>query len=138
MTAFGAWRLARMLRRAEARAAAPPPALALGALLAVLMTLSAFPRMTRDSGLWPRPSPWDGAYAGVVRHVSGLSGRVVCPEDPTIPLYAKGQAGRNIFLEFDSHPAGGAGRPPRRRRPGGARRGGLRRRRPRLVARPPG
>jgi hypothetical protein len=28
---------------------------------------------------------------------------VVCPEDPTIPLYAKGYAGQNIFAERDTH-----------------------------------
>ena len=36
-----------------------------------------------------------------------LPGLVVCPEDPTIPLYGKGFAGRNLFTEKDALPTNG-------------------------------
>jgi hypothetical protein len=32
---------------------------------------------------------------------------VVCPEDPTIVVYAKGYAGQNLFAERDTHLVGG-------------------------------
>jgi hypothetical protein len=31
----------------------------------------------------------------------------VCPEEPTIPLYAKGFAGRSVFAERDTRPVNG-------------------------------
>src|SRR5262249_46772471 len=40
--------------------------------------------------------------------VTRLPGTVICPEDPTIPLYAHKRAGRNLFAELDAHPRNGA------------------------------
>jgi hypothetical protein len=45
----------------------------------------------------------DHEYAKIVSVVENLPGTVVCPEDPTIPLYAKGYPGQNIFSENDTH-----------------------------------
>ena len=38
----------------------------------------------------------------VIEEVRTLPGRVVCPDDPTIPLFAKGYAGRTAVLEADA------------------------------------
>ena len=44
----------------------------------------------------------DAHYKQIVKRVHRLHGRVVCPDDPTIPLKAKGYAGRNIIAELDA------------------------------------
>jgi hypothetical protein len=59
--------------------------------------------MSRSSGLFERRGPWDHEYAQAVKLVEELPGTVICPEDPTIPLYAKGHVGQNMFLEYDTH-----------------------------------
>lgn len=41
-------------------------------------------------------------YKNVIAAVKSLSGRVVCPEDPTIPLFANGYIGRNLDAELDA------------------------------------
>jgi hypothetical protein len=41
-------------------------------------------------------------YRQVVQTAKALPGRVVCPEDPTIPLLAKGYAGRQVLVEADT------------------------------------
>lgn len=77
------------------------------AFVALLMLMSTIPHMSRKSGVFVQANSWDHEYRKAVSLVGRLPGRVVCPEDPTIPLYAKGYAGQNIFSEFDSHMVNG-------------------------------
>ncbi len=51
----------------------------------------------------------DKHYKQIVKRVRKLHGRVVCLDDPTIPLKAKGYLGRNIVVELDA--IGWHGRP---------------------------
>lgn len=44
----------------------------------------------------------DASYREVIAKASAFPGRVVCPEDPLLILKAKGEIGRNIFVEYDS------------------------------------
>jgi hypothetical protein len=44
----------------------------------------------------------DGHYPQVVQYVSKLKGRVICPDDPTIPIRALGQTGRSSWAEYDT------------------------------------
>jgi hypothetical protein len=44
----------------------------------------------------------DGHYPQVVQYVRKLKGRVVCPDDPTIPILALGQTGRSSWAENDT------------------------------------
>lgn len=44
----------------------------------------------------------DARYARVVELVRNLRGRVLCPEDPTIPLLARGETTRSVYLERDA------------------------------------
>jgi Dolichyl-phosphate-mannose-protein mannosyltransferase len=105
MTCFCVLRLPRLLRRLERDS----PSVRLGAralltsFLAMLMLMSCFPHLTKQRGLIVPRSRFDGDYWNVVSLARGLPGTVICPEDPTIPLYAKGFAGRNIFSEYDTH-----------------------------------
>jgi hypothetical protein len=43
----------------------------------------------------------DARYAQVIALVRQLPGRVLCPEDPTIPLLARGEITRSAFFEMD-------------------------------------
>jgi 4-amino-4-deoxy-L-arabinose transferase-like glycosyltransferase len=43
----------------------------------------------------------DAHYQQVVALARELRGRVLCPEDPTIPLLARGDITRSVFLEMD-------------------------------------
>ena len=45
----------------------------------------------------------DKHYPQVIEYVRALKGRVVCPDDPTIPIIALGQAGRSFWAESDTH-----------------------------------
>ena len=42
----------------------------------------------------------DQRYEAIIRHTASLPGKVVCPQDPTIPLFAKGYAGRSLYAEL--------------------------------------
>jgi hypothetical protein len=44
----------------------------------------------------------DARYKIVVNRTKHLPGKVVCPDDPTIPLKAKGYVGRNLVAELDA------------------------------------
>jgi len=44
----------------------------------------------------------DGRYGRVIELVRDLPGRVLCPEDPTIPLLARGVTTRSVYLESDA------------------------------------
>jgi len=41
-------------------------------------------------------------YISTQRLISDLSGNVICPEDPTLPLFSGAGIGRNFFLEYDA------------------------------------
>ncbi|HEX3356478.1 MAG TPA: hypothetical protein VHS31_05795, partial [Tepidisphaeraceae bacterium] len=45
----------------------------------------------------------DPHYPQVVEYISKLKGRVICPDDPTIPIVALGQTGRSYWAESDAH-----------------------------------
>jgi hypothetical protein len=45
----------------------------------------------------------DQHYPQVVEYIRNLKGRVVCPDDPTIPIVAFGQTGRSYWAESDTH-----------------------------------
>jgi hypothetical protein len=49
------------------------------------------------------PPYWDGEYWKAVSVVRELPGKVICPEDPTIPFYARGYVGLNVYSENDTH-----------------------------------
>lgn len=53
-------------------------------------------------GLESTVTPKDVAYRRVIEYVSNQPGRIASPQDPTIPMYAKGQLGRNLGLEMDA------------------------------------
>ena len=95
-------------RRFDNHEASNRSRMALGSFLAILVMMTTFPHLTYDHNLL-YPSlrrikdtgpPWR-SRAGT------LPGLVVCPEDPTIPLYGKGFAGRNLFTEKDALPTNG-------------------------------
>ncbi len=44
----------------------------------------------------------DSSYSSTIAYVRNLPGKVVCPEDATIPLYAKGYTGTNVNMEMDA------------------------------------
>jgi hypothetical protein len=44
----------------------------------------------------------DSHYAEAVHLARELPGRVLCPEDPTIPLLARGETTRSVYLESDA------------------------------------
>jgi hypothetical protein len=102
MMAFCVLRLPRMLRRIEERARSVPAQLALGTLLAILLLMTTFPHLTWEKGLVVPWSRWDKDYRAMLGVVRGLPGTVVCPEDPTIPFYASGYVGLNLFSEKDA------------------------------------
>jgi hypothetical protein len=103
MIAFCALRIPTALHRLEGRVASRFARTLLGSFAAVLLFLTAFPRLQFMTDL----PPWNTGYDKVVASVSGLRGTVVCPEDPTIPMYAKAHAGRALAAELDSHAAHG-------------------------------
>jgi hypothetical protein len=103
MTAFCALRLPGALARLEQGAASIRARALLGSFTAMLLLMNVFP----PSRLRETPPPWDGQYDKVIEAAARLPGTVVCPEDPTIPLYAKEHAGRGLFPELDSHTEGG-------------------------------
>ena len=44
----------------------------------------------------------DASYKKVLHRTQKLKGRVICPDDPTIPLQAKGYLGRSLQSEIDA------------------------------------
>jgi hypothetical protein len=99
MMAFCAVRLPIALAGLERRAATFRARVLLGTFAASLLFLTVFPRLLPTAS---RP-PWDSAYDQAVAAVSEIPGTVVCPEDPTIPLYAKAHVGRGLFPEMDTN-----------------------------------
>ncbi len=44
----------------------------------------------------------DAGWADLVGYVAATPGQTVCPDDPTIPLFANGYAGRTLMVERDA------------------------------------
>src|SRR5262249_12737494 len=80
----------------------------MGMFLAVLLLMTTFPHLTKANNLIVSTAPWDDAYWQAVSLTGRLPGTVACPEDPTIPLYARHRGVRNLFSEKDAHPVNGA------------------------------
>ncbi len=108
MTSFCVLRLPRLLRRLEETRSPVPARLATGVFLAVLMLMTTFPHLTKANNLIVAAAPWDDSYAEAISVTKDLPGSVVCPEDPTIPYYAKQRVVQNLFSEKDAHPVNGA------------------------------
>jgi hypothetical protein len=104
MMAFCALRLPRLLARLDDRSLPLGARMMFGTLLASLLLMTDFPR----PGIMAYAHPWDAEYGKAVAVAARLPGTVICPEDPTIPLYAQERAGRNLFAELDAHPQNGA------------------------------
>ncbi len=114
MMAFCVLRLPRLLRFVEGSGSGWSSRLAAGSFLALMILLTAFPRLSNRHGLITPESKHQEAYWPLVQLVETLPGSVVCPEDPTIPFYGKNYVGYNIFMEYDTHLANGvyADHPP--------------------------
>ena len=103
MTAFCAFRLPKVIENLKKIDSPRPIRLMQGTFLSLIMLMSTFPHMSRSHGVFVSANPRDREYHEAVTLVGRLPGKVMCPEDPTIPLYAKGYAGQNIFSEYDTH-----------------------------------
>ncbi len=108
MMAFCALRLPRLLERLENLTTPLPSRLIYATFFALLLLMTTFPHLTVANGPLVAVSPWNQEYWKVVAIARTLPGKVVCPEDPSIPLYAKHYAGPNIFSEKDARPSAGA------------------------------
>jgi len=85
---------------------------ALSTMVAVVMVMSVFPIFVLNARYYPTPELRAGAYLRAIAEVRTLPGKVLCPEDPTIPMMAKGTPGRSIYLEYDSAIEGDWAAPP--------------------------
>jgi len=103
MMAFCILRLPRLLKGLSNLESPLPMRATLGGFVALLLLMSTFPHMTLLNSLLVSRTSWDREYDKAVARAGQLPGRVVCPEDPTIPLYAKGYGGQNVFAERDTH-----------------------------------
>jgi hypothetical protein len=108
MMTFCALRLPRLWRRIGDPATPTRSRMMLGMFLAVLLLMTTFPHLTKANNLIVSTGPWDDAYWQAVSLTGRLPGTVACPEDPTIPLYARHRVVRNLFSEKDAHPVNGA------------------------------
>jgi hypothetical protein len=97
--AFCALRLPRLLERLDDPRSPLYARAMFGSLLTLLLLMTLFPR----TGVRAYEPAWDATYWETVGRVAQLPGKVVCPEDPTIPLYAKRHAGRSLYGERDTH-----------------------------------
>ena len=102
--AFCALRLSRLVARLENLGLPLHGRLMSGSLLALLLLITVFPHPGVLATAFRDPVYWKA-----VDLAARLPGTVVCPEDPTIPLFASlpGRR-RSIFTELDAHPVDGA------------------------------
>jgi hypothetical protein len=109
LVALSAISIARLDRLLDACSDATRPALArwgLATLTAWLLAAGAF----AEAGWGELRSHFDhgdNTYPRVIAALRDLPGRVVCPDDPTLVLYSRGQPGRTLMVEMDAalHPA---------------------------------
>jgi hypothetical protein len=107
MAAFAALRLPRILARVDDASTSVRARLAYSAFLACVLLMTTFPHVTYENNVLVAAYPRDREYWQAVQITRGLNGKVVCPEDPTIPLHAKRYAGQNLYAERDARPSGG-------------------------------
>ena len=109
MAAFTIVVLPGMLTTLAAAARSTPMRIGMTTFLALMLIADA----TGVAGYlyWTNPTKayGDAHYRRVIKRVHTLHGKVVCPDDPTIPLKAKGYVGRNLVAELDA--IGWQGRP---------------------------
>jgi hypothetical protein len=103
MMAFAVLRLPRLLKRLDDRTWPLHSRVILGTFLAFLLLMTTFPHLTKGNNLLVSRSAWDREYQRAISAVRELPGTVACPEDPTIPLYAKRQLSQNLFAEKDAN-----------------------------------
>ena len=77
------------------------------AVTVILVGQFTFPELLPNLGVLTQRDHRQEEYPQVVAYVRDLPGRVVCPEDPTISVLAKGYASRNVYMEFDVALVGG-------------------------------
>jgi hypothetical protein len=75
---------------------------AIGWALLALWTLQNFPQGPVLNRYFLRPDARQVDHPRTVQAVAHLPGKVLCPEDPTIVLFAKNEFGRNAYLERDA------------------------------------
>jgi hypothetical protein len=107
MAAFAALRLPRIWARVEQASTPVRARLAYGGFLACVVLMTTFPHLTYENNVLVAALPRDREYWQAVTIARALRGKVVCPEDPTIPLHAKRDACRNLYAERDARPSGG-------------------------------
>ncbi len=105
MIAFAALRLPASMARLERGLRSPGLLATAGIFSAILLLLSSFPYV-RAPLINPLPG-WEPRYNRAVEALAKVPGKVICPEDPTVPLFARSYAGRSLFAELDAHPDGG-------------------------------
>jgi hypothetical protein len=103
LAAFCVLRLPRLLKYVDRPGSSLTSRVAAGSFLALLVLLTAFPRLSTRHPLFVPRSHHQHAYWKLVELVKKLPGIVVCPEDPTIVFYAKRQVGLNLYSECDAH-----------------------------------
>jgi hypothetical protein len=104
MMAFCALRLPRLLMRLENLRSSRRIRFAYGSFVSLLLLMTTFPHLTYANNLFVAKSIWDAGYWQAVAMARDLPGTVVCPEDPTIPLYARQYTCQNLFIEKDARP----------------------------------
>lgn len=72
-----------------------------GWLIALVMMVDGIETSRDALSLFPEGNG-DEHYPQVIEYVRRLKGRVLCPEDPTIPILALGQLGRSYWAENDT------------------------------------
>lgn len=101
MLAFAVWRLPRLLTLSESTRLGAARRFAFGVALAFAVLATALASF-EESWFYTWVTHGDAHYAEVIGIARALLGKVVCPNDPTIPLYAKGYAGRQALMERDA------------------------------------
>lgn len=105
MIAFAALRLPASMARLERGLRSPRLLAIAGIVSGMMMLLASFPYV-RAPLINPLPG-WEPRYSRAVEALAKVPGKVICPEDPTVPLFARSYAGRSLFAELDAHPDGG-------------------------------
>lgn len=99
--AFCAWRTPVALAFLRDNSRPLPSRIATGILFGILLFGHAYP-LPWPLGWADLKNGWGGDDSTlVIAEARELPGKVICPDDPTIPLLAKGYAGRSSIFESD-------------------------------------
>ena len=98
---FVVWQLPQLLAPLDSPQHSAARKLALGCALGVAMVVTML-QYPDALPIFARVAHGDDHYGRVIEIARGLPGKVVCPTDPTIPLYAKNYPGRQLFMEMDT------------------------------------